>query len=453
MSKNRKIIRYIITCAVFIALCLWAYMRWDSWFNNPDEPHYVASMIPSRVLLTFGNENGINRNVSWQCDSVLLPSHVEIEDVKSGMMESICASGELYESQGGKTAYYVAKFRNLKSGHNYKYRVCTDNKYSEWYKFKTQENEKSTSFIYVGDIQDTIAGIANKLIKGAFRNNPDAEFLVCGGDLIERPLDCYWNEMFQTLDSIGQSIPVLTITGNHDYHKGIICTLDHRFSLVNSYYQDSKVGDNQVFTVKYGDVQLFAIDSNREFFYLWKQKYWLKQQLDSSKAKWKIVLVHHPLYSIRGCMNNIIQRWMFDDIIRDNGVDLVLQGHEHAYARMINHDNKGKLSTPVYTVSHCSPKNYLIEFDDKFDKFGSGSRYYQKVRNCGDTLFVTAYNAFTGALYDSLQIIKNSYIANVVDLGKNIPEVIEFTPHPDNVKDKEFVERIAEYKNRKSINK
>ena len=444
--KRKTIIRSIVLLAL-VGISVWVWSRWNVWFGNPTESSYVSSSIPSRILLTFGDSIGENRNVSWQCDSVLLPSHLELQDLEGTIVQSIQARGEIYESPGGKSAYYVARLRGLQSGHQYRYRVCTNEQYSDWYAFTIHPHCDASEFLFVGDIQDTIAGIANQLLKQAFQQHPHSEFLVCGGDLIERPLDCYWDEMFKTLDSIAQVMPILTVTGNHDYWKGVICQLDPRFWLVNSFYQESRVDDNQVFSVKYDNIQFFCLDSNREFWYLWQQRDWLKHQLADSNAKWKIVVLHHPLYSLKGSMNNLIQRWMFDDLLQEYGVDLVLQGHEHAYARM---RTEGK-TIPVYTVSHCSPKNYRIEFDERFGRFGSGSRYYQKVSTHGDTLFMTAYDAVSGMLYDSLQIQKQGHQTTVVDLAQSIPEVITFIPDVNNRKDCQFAERIQTYKDKKGI--
>ena len=141
---------------------------------------------------------------------------------------------------------------------------------------------------------------------------------------------------------------------------------------------------------------------------------------------------------------------MFDDLVRQYGVDLVLQGHEHAYARMIGGAYKnGAPATPVYTVSHCSPKNYRIHFDDRFDKFGISSRYYQTVSTSGDTLAMATYDANTHALYDSLIVVVSPAKAHLVtDLGKDIPEYMEYTPDPNNKKDQKFANRIQEYINR-----
>ena len=116
-------------------------------------------------------------------------------------------------------------------------------------------------------------------------------------------------------------------------------------------------------------MQLFCLDSNREFFYLWTQRQWLEEQLKKSEAKWKIVVLHHPLYSVKGAMNNLIQRWMFDDLIQEHGVNLVLQGHEHAYARR---GDNGQQST-IYLISHCSPKGYRINPPEgRFEKIEKG---------------------------------------------------------------------------------
>lgn len=56
----------------------------------------------------------------------------------------------------------------------------------------------------------------------------------------------------------------------------------------------------------------------------------------------------------KGKTNNLAVRWMFDGLFREYGVDLVLQGHEHNYARMTNKNDEGEMTTPLYLVSHAS---------------------------------------------------------------------------------------------------
>ena len=446
MKTRRKNIKRLIALLLLL-LSVWVATRWHVWFGNEPELAVEPISRPAYVLLTFGNENELSRNISWQCDTVLKPSFLELVDLEQGDTVRIEAQGEVFASRNGRAAYYVARLRQLVPNAHYRYRAVTDGRASDWFAFRTySEHRDRFLFLYVGDVQDTIGGIANSLLRGALGHHPDCEFLVCGGDLIERPANQYWVETFRTLDSIGQMMPILNVTGNHDYLKGVIQHLERRFPLVFSYFLDSKVDDNMVYTLNYGDAQLFVLDSNREFFYLWTQRQWLEGQLQHSTAKWKILVLHHPLYSIKG-KNNIIQHWLFDGLVHQYGVDLVLQGHEHAYARMTAHDDNGTPAIPIYTVSHCSPKNYRIHFDERFDKFGISGRYYQTVNISGDTLAMATYDASTHALYDSLMIV-NDKTRLVIDLGKDIPENLDFTPDPANKKDHKFAARIHDYLNR-----
>lgn len=87
---------------------------------------------------------------------------------------------------------------------------------------------------------------------------------------------------------------------------------------------------------------------------------------------------------------------------------------EHAYARMTAHED-GKTVTPVYTISHCSPKNYGIYDNDRYDKAITSSRFYQTVCISGDTLTLAAYEVYHHSLCDSLQIIKDKEFAKIIE--------------------------------------
>lgn len=452
-SRMAKKLRKRTTIVVIILVILigggiWVSSRWHAWFHNPEEAPYTSQAEPHRVLLTFGDSLESSRNVSWQADSVLHPSYLELALFPDGDTVKVEAYGEVFRSRSGQAAYYVARLRQLQPNANYAYRAVTNGKASSWYHFQTsQQQANRLSFIYVGDVQDTISGESNRFLCEAFSRHPQSEFLVCGGDLTDRPKDDCWAETFRDVDSICQAVPLLNVTGNHDYLKGVIVSLERRFSLVFSYFLDSKIEDNQVYTLHYGPAQFFLLDSNRELPYLLTQRDWLESELKKSTARWKIVVLHHPLYSLKGS-NNLIQKWVFNDLIQEYGVDLVLQGHEHAYGRMTRHDENGRAVTPVYTVSHCSPKNYRIQFDDRFDKFGISSRYYQTISIVDDTLTLAAYEVYSHTLYDSLRIVKGGHVVNIEDLGCYIPEYMEYTPDPSSKKDQAFNELIQDYKSR-----
>ena len=283
-------------------------------------------MEPTHILLTFGDEEPSSRNISWQCDSVLHTSYVELTNLADSTTKKFDAYGEIFRSRSGVSAYYVVRLRNLEPNAHYAYRVVTDEKASKWFDFHVGGSDTThVSFIYVGDVQDTVNGLAPKYLQAAVRNNPESEFVICGGDLVERPTQRYWNETFRDVDSIAQHLPLMNITGNHDYLKGPLNHLERRFPLVFSYFLDSKIDENMVYTFCYGPAQFFFLDSHRALPYLITQRNWLKEKLKQSTAKWKIVVLHHPLYSAKSNYNNLTQRLIFNGLISDNKVDLVLQ--------------------------------------------------------------------------------------------------------------------------------
>lgn len=447
ITKKRR--NLLIAAVIIIGVGIWMATRWHAWFGLPPEPPYTIPNEPCRILLTMGNEDELSRNIGWQCGDSVQQSWVELMDADS-LITRIDAQGEVYQSRSGKGAFYVARLRNLKYAQHYQYRVATGGKFSEWHAFSTQGKNDELNLMYVGDVQDTLSGETNSVLRRAMQLNPKTQMLICGGDLVERPSDNYWQEGFDGLDSIRQAMPILACTGNHDYMKSLPDTVEHRFSLVFCYFLDSHVDRNHLYTFKMGNAQLFFLDSTRNLFCIWSQRQWLKEQLEKSTAKWKILVTHHPLYSIKGTMNQMIDRWMLAGMIQEMGIDLVLQGHEHAYARMTEEED-GEKVPPLYTVSHCSPKTYRIKFDDdRYDKYGVYCRFYQTVYTQGDTLNMCTYEADNYTLYDHVQIVKHpSQKPQIIDLGKNIPEKLEFKGDENNKKDREFKERIEEYKAKK----
>ena len=299
--KRKRIVR-VICCLLLVSLVVWVWSRWNVWFGNPTESPYVSSPIPSRILLTFGDSIGENRNVSWQCDSVLLPSHLELQDLEGTVIQSVSAQGEIYESPGGKTAYYVARLRGLQSGHQYRYRVCTHEHYSDWYTFTIYPRRDTTEFLFVGDVQDTIAGVANQLLKQAFKQHPQSEFLVCGGDLIERPLDSYWDEMFKTLDSIAQVMPILTVTGNHDIRGTNAKEAYHQYMPGRMSQELGKTITKTTFGFNIGDDAYIFIDFNNP------DDVEIDRLLDETKgARHTFIVTHGPVFPA----DNNSCRWIF----------------------------------------------------------------------------------------------------------------------------------------------
>ena len=118
-------LRIGIGLAIVIVLGFWVSSRWQTWFVEEDEEAYVPSLTPSHVLLTFGDTHPLSRNVSWQADSVVRPSWLELVCLADSDTIRVEAQGEVFRSRGGQAAYYVARLRSLQACTSYAYRAVT----------------------------------------------------------------------------------------------------------------------------------------------------------------------------------------------------------------------------------------------------------------------------------------------------------------------------------------
>ncbi len=448
MKVTKKKIVWGTVLLIFIAGGVICKLRWKAWFHNIPEISYVLSPEPQRVLLTFGNGGELSRNVSWVCGGVSRQAKLEYTKVGSGDTLTLDGSSKFIRTLGGFGYANWAKFKDLSYGDTYFYRVWNDDRSSDWYSFTMQpDSTDHFSFVFIGDVQDTLRGKTRDFIENVRHRMPDAAFYMFAGDFAERPMNCYWEEAYQSVDSVAPSKPILVSPGNHEYIKGLTRVLEKRFAYVFSYLLESRYEDNNVFAIDYKDATLITLDSNRDPWLMLSQREWLENVLKNSTKKWKIVMLHHPIYSIKGKMNNYAVRKMFGSLIEDYGVDLVLQGHEHNYARMTTKGKDGKMTTPVYLVSHASPKGYRLVFNDKYDRFGTNHRFYQFIDVKGDTLRMRAFLE-NDSLYDEVCIIKNDSGIQVKDYAQNIPEILEM-PWLKGKKAKEFEENAAKWRSRK----
>jgi 3',5'-cyclic AMP phosphodiesterase CpdA len=78
-------------------------------------------------------------------------------------------------------------------------------------------------------------------------------------------------------------------------------------------------------------VEFFALDSTNLDG---AQIRWLDQRLEASGAHWKVVFLHHPLYSSGRYRNTArAHRLALEPVFRRRGVSAVFSGHEHIYQR------------------------------------------------------------------------------------------------------------------------
>lgn len=423
--KLKRNIAWAVCIVIVCSIVLIAVSRWNVWFGNPAEPAYAVGQSPSHILLTFGQDGSASRCVTWQCDTVIREASVEYTLENTGDTLRIPAVGEKFTSPGGSSVFYRADIPTPVDG-CYSYRTRHPQGCSDWHRFLVRNAApgQAVEFVYLGDIQDTIGGITGSITRNIVSRHPATDCFLLGGDLIHRPIETYWDEAFRGIDSIAGSYPVLSVAGNHEYYKGLNQKPEVRFPLHFAYFLDSyRKAGYCFYTLRYGNAELFLIDSNANLFRLWQQRNALRNALAKSQAEWKIVVLHHPPYSIRKPHNNLDVRFLFVPLFDRYGVDLVLAGHEHGYARRFTRTLDGKPSVPVYTVSHCSPKQYALCIDDA-DRYGTGDRYYQHIALHGDTLQMCTYT-IDNRLYDRIRLTKENGKTVVTDLSEGIPEQLQ----------------------------
>jgi 3',5'-cyclic AMP phosphodiesterase CpdA len=148
-------------------------------------------------------------------------------------------------------------------------------------------------------------------------------------------------------------------------------------------------------------VQFFALDSvNLDN----GQLIWFDRQLSESKADWKIVFFHHPIYSSgRYAESSAARRSTLENALIEHQVDVVFAGHEHVYERMapqsgVVHFVVGASGSA--RVGDLKPSRYQAVGYDRDLSF-------MLVEIAGNAMYFRALNRL-GETIDSGKIVKTS---------------------------------------------
>ena len=158
------------------------------------------------------------------------------------------------------------------------------------------------------------------------------------------------------------------------------------------FYKPFNMDGKRYYSFKSGDAQFFALDSN----YMDDQQLsWITQQLSGSRATWKICFFHHPLYShARFHGPDVDLRARLEPVLEKNGVDVVLNGHEHVYERIkpqrgINYfvlGNAGELRFHDLIPSADTVKGFDTDQSFMMVEIAGDELYFQTVSRTGETV-------------------------------------------------------------------
>ena len=120
--------------------------------------------------------------------------------------------------------------------------------------------------------------------------------------------------------------------GNHDGH---VHWSDERLEAIDAELR--MLGTpGRYFTTTHGPVDFFFLDSSTPGLFgpgASTQREWLDDALRASTSQWKVVCLHHPVYSSGAHGSTPGAQALLEPILVRNEVDLVLTGHDHHYER------------------------------------------------------------------------------------------------------------------------
>lgn len=369
---------------------------------------------PDRMVLTWSDNPATTQSVTWRINSSSNKIIGQVVEEQSGpdleqSAQTVTGIKSQLKIEGSSQldSYGQVTFARLKAGTVYAYRVGDGESWSAWNQFRTADLKGGFSFIYLGDAQNDLRSKWSRSIRKAFQQEPNARFIVHAGDLINRSNnDSEWGEWHEGAGFIHQMIPAVPTPGNHEYRRDSLgqLVLDPHWKM-QFHLPKNGPADMQdaVYYLDYQDVRMISLNSQLimlDSIAAQKQEQWLMDVLASSKAKWNIVVMHHPVYSTAKNRDNTILRERFRPIFEKYGVDLVLQGHDHTYAR----GTAGQVR-PVYLLSVAGPKMYGSDSERWMEVSGAQTQLYQVIRVTDEKLYFSSYK-LNGQLFDSFELSK-----------------------------------------------
>ncbi len=435
---------YKIKISLILALALIGFIPFQSEAQVPDSipgKMTLAGERPDRIILHPGENGETSVAVNWRTSSVIAESYLELASATPGpefekQIKRFTASTSKFTTQ--KEDEPILKFNNhavkveqLTPGAVYMYRVGKPGLWSEWFQFSMPDSKGEFSILYFGDAQNNILSLWSRVFREAHLKAGRTNVMLHAGDLINRHnSDLEWGEWFRGGAFLHASIPTIMTPGNHEFRN--VKITEHwraQFNLPSNGPAGVAELEETAYEINYSDVKLISldteqIDESNEMLEI--QKAWLRKILTENPKKWTFVFIHYPVYATKAERTNDKLLADFRPIFEEFGVDMVLQGHDHAYARgqaktIAGSDGLDYKKGPVYVVSVAGPKMYDVKAQEWMVRKAFNTQLFQTIRINGDQLEYDSYMA-TGELYDSFVMTKKKGGNKIVNRIPSTPE-------------------------------
>lgn len=379
-------------------------------------PLAPATVQPERIILNLTADPATEMAISWRSAPGLSgqvqyakatdsPDYVKAPMTLAAVTDD--ATLAVREDPAFRAAYHAAVLKDLEPDTVYAYRVGDGTHWSEWLQFHTAaKTDAPFRFIYLGDMQNNVLSEASRTLRMAFRKAGDAAFVIHAGDLINRhDSDAEWGEWFASGGFLYAQTPQMPTPGNHEYGKdeaaragsSINGQWRRQFTLPENGPTDVPASRETNWYTDYQGLRLISIDSmqvDRDPIARKAIIQWLDGLLANNPSRWTVLFLHFPLFSSEPGRDNPKVRAALKPLVDKYKVDLVLQGHDHGYARgAIGPDGPAADDAgATYAVSVAGPKMYDVGSLPWAKKSASRTQAYQVIDVTPATL---TYNAFT----------------------------------------------------------
>jgi len=305
----------------------------------------------TKITITFFGDPASSKGFTWFTDLSSKNSNLEViekKDLTPDFSKAIKFSGITYASNNSKEEnIHKAEAFNLKENTSYFFKLgdASADIWSEVKIFETSSKTSAFTFINLTDTQAKTPEEAQlvadtlKLAQLAIKNS---KFILHGGDHVESGgKEEQWDLFIEKSKNTFLSTTFVPTAGNHE--KTSNSFINH-FDLKVEKDSDTRTGS--YYSFDYSNAHFVILNTNEDSdeyanFSL-KQIEWLEKDVLLAKkngSKWIIVSMHKGPYTTSNHATN-------NDIMGTNGVrnklvplfsklkiDLVLQGHDHIYAR------------------------------------------------------------------------------------------------------------------------
>lgn len=430
----------------------------------PEVEAHRPTAIPDRIIRTFAGDPARSIAVTWRTDAGVGRALAQIATAEAGpkfgeRARSVDAESVALETDLGPSRHHSVVFDGLEPATTYAYRVGDGVNWSEWVHARTaSDRPEAFAFIYFGDAQNDIKSLWSRVVRGAYSEAPKAAFIIHAGDLVNRAdRDAEWGEWFAAGGWINAMVPSVPTPGNHEYERPRAPGPTAEAEVAKS--QDRPATEPRpraelsrhwrpqfalpphgpagleetVYYVDYQGTRVVCLNSNEAHE---AQAAWLEGVLADNPNTWTVITFHHPIFSSAKDRDDPVLRDLWQPVFDRYKVDLVLQGHDHTYARsgLHVHDNAPTGADrrlagegTVYVVSVSGPKMYALDRQEWMRRAAEDTQLYQIIAVDGGTLRYEARTA-VGDLYDAFELRKRPGLPN--ELIEHIPEAPERRRRP-----------------------